>query len=93
MKNNGELTETPSTSNKLYLILTYAIAFDRIHYPLPLLAEDLIIDTLPKQNTQLELELDDLKHQIRELNKERDAFTLNQKKVSLCPFCFTHMYI
>lgn len=27
---------TVSTANKRYLILTYAVEFDRVHYPLPL---------------------------------------------------------
>ena len=29
------------TNNKRYLILTYAAEFDRVHYPLPLLFEDI----------------------------------------------------
>ena len=36
-----------SLDDKLYLILTYSVAFDRVHYPLPLLME---------QNIQLDLQ-------------------------------------
>ncbi|GAB9472052.1 hypothetical protein Gpo141_00009244 [Globisporangium polare] len=33
---NFPSASTPSTANKRYLILTYAVEFDRVHYPLPL---------------------------------------------------------
>lgn len=33
---SSSLPQGPSTTNKRYLILTYAVEFDRVHYPLPL---------------------------------------------------------
>ena len=52
-KKTGQLTTTNSSTtiknNKRYLILTYAVEFDRVHYPLPLKYEEEISSKSLKQ--------------------------------------------
>jgi coiled-coil domain-containing protein 61 len=62
-------------SDKMYLVLTYAVAYDRIHYPLPLLKCDqtngeLGDETLPmstlSQLTKITRENDQLRHLLKQ---------------------------
>ena len=54
-KLNQKFTKTTSRrNNKRYLILTYAVEFDRVHYPLPLtFDEHPTTDALQKTITRL----------------------------------------
>jgi coiled-coil domain-containing protein 61 len=55
-------TTNPKLMNKRYLILTYAVEFDRVHYPLPLLYEETPdVETLQRTIVRLRTELEDLK--------------------------------
>lgn len=67
-------TYQPKNTNQRYLILTYAVEFDRVHYPLPLTYEEPTIDRLKeivkrlKQNPK---------------NNDADVARLQQENISL----------
>ncbi|KAJ3078178.1 Coiled-coil domain-containing protein 61, partial [Quaeritorhiza haematococci] len=58
---------TAKHPDKLYLILTYAVAFDRIHYPLPLTIQQ----TFPDRQQQDTVRLSKLQTELDELQDER----------------------
>lgn len=53
----ASLQRTIPPNNKRYLILTYAAEFDRVHYPLPLLYEELTVEHLRTLVQQLRAQL------------------------------------
>ena len=58
---------TAPKNNKRYLIMTYAVEFDRVHYPLPLNFEDSPDPTLLKQTIAR------LRHELAEVKRYNDA--------------------
>ena len=79
-------TISPTTSKKIYIILTYAVAFDRVHYPLPLLRVDMKNnDEYDNNNIALDSQeyIKSLLVEIKTLKKERDMHLDNISKVNL----------
>ncbi|KAJ3254979.1 hypothetical protein HK103_006681 [Boothiomyces macroporosus] len=82
------------TGDKLYLVVTYAVAFDRVHYPLPLVKEhDKEYMHLQEQYNQAIVELqkllkenDKLRHSLKEekrLNERPRVHDLSGTKADL----------
>jgi DNA repair exonuclease SbcCD ATPase subunit len=62
-KTSAFMATNPKIRAKMYLILTYSVEFDRVHYPLPLVYEDSAeVDYLQKTIHRLQAELHHLKH-------------------------------
>ncbi|ORY54934.1 hypothetical protein LY90DRAFT_702177 [Neocallimastix californiae] len=75
-----------SSRKKLFLILTYSAAFDRVHYPLPLTFQGFedemdsiaVVEKLEKEIENLKNEKDNNINEISKLLRENDKLNMNQ---------------
>ncbi|TPX37559.1 hypothetical protein SmJEL517_g00457 [Synchytrium microbalum] len=76
--------QTKSDLARFYLIMTYAVAFDRVHYPLPLVlaSADESASTLRAAIQELKQERGRHLQEIQRLLKENDRLKLEVKRLS-----------
>ena len=91
MQKNSESQENSNIkpeNNKRYLILTYMVEFDKVHYPLPLnFDENPDIDTLKNTIRRLRLEIDSSKSgndnnaALNKLRNENEILRMKMKRI------------
>ncbi|KAJ2993507.1 hypothetical protein HDV02_002271 [Globomyces sp. JEL0801] len=82
----NQLQTNPKPNNtiddKLYLILTYAVAFDRVHYPLPLQLQNSLDNSSQLKIKSLEIDYANALKELSMLMKENDRLQYELKQKS-----------